>query len=60
MDENLQIPTEVLRKVRWLSDADLTKLLWFISDHSWQKASSELLPLLVKGRSEASGADRRI
>lgn len=42
------IPKRVLSQVRLLSDADLTRLLWFISDHCWQRACRELLPELIK------------
>jgi hypothetical protein len=51
MDENLAIPKAVLDKVRGLSDASLVKLIWFISDYSWQRASIEL-PGLVETEKE--------
>jgi hypothetical protein len=43
-----EIPKQTLAQIRLLSDADLTRLLWFISDHSWQRASRELLPAFIK------------
>jgi hypothetical protein len=43
-----EIPQQALSLIRLLSDPDLTRLLWFISDHNWQKASRELLPAFIK------------
>jgi hypothetical protein len=42
------IPKQALSQIRLLSDADLTRLLWLVSDHSWQRASRELLPAFIK------------
>jgi hypothetical protein len=47
----LGIPKQALSLVRQLNDADLTRLLWHISDHSWQRACRELLPAFVKSGS---------
>jgi len=56
MDENLAIPKSVLDAIRGLSDADLIKLIWLISDYSWQRASVEL-PALIE-RKEQSNVER--
>jgi hypothetical protein len=51
MDENLAIPKAVLDKIRGLSDENLVKLIWLISDYSWPRASMEL-PGLVEAEKE--------
>ena len=43
-----KIPKQALSRIRRLSDADLARLLWFISNHNWQRASRELLPAFIK------------
>jgi hypothetical protein len=44
------IPKQALSQIRLLSDADLMRLLWLVSDHSWQRASRELLPAFKADR----------
>jgi hypothetical protein len=51
MDENLAIPKVMLDKIRGLSDENLVKFLWFVSDYRWQRASVEL-PALVEAQKE--------
>jgi hypothetical protein len=46
------IPSQALSLVRLLNDTDLARLLWFVSDHSWQRASRELLPAFIKADRE--------
>jgi hypothetical protein len=52
------IPGQALSLVRLLNDTDLARLLWFVSDHSWQRASRELLPAFIKAdRDREEGND---
>jgi hypothetical protein len=44
------IRKQTLSQIRLLSDADLARLLWFVSDHTWQRASRELLPAFAKAK----------
>ena len=54
MDENLAIPKVMLDKIRGLSDENLVKFIWLISDYSWQRASVELAGLIEAEKEKAS------